>query len=69
MRFDQHRQGLGGSFTKRYGLTRLVYAERYDDIRFAIQRETSLKRWLRAWKLDLIVAANPEWKDLYDAMN
>jgi putative endonuclease len=35
----------------------------------AIQRETSLKRWPRKWKLDLIEKTNPEWKDLYEELN
>jgi putative endonuclease len=47
---------------------RLVFAERHDDITAAIQRETSLKRWSRAWKLDLITSANPDWDDLYDQL-
>jgi len=50
----EHRQGIGSKFAKRYYLKRLVFAERHDDITAAIQRETSLKRWSRAWKLDLI---------------
>src|SRR5262245_52087575 len=45
----QHREGLIDGFTKRYGLTRLVFFERHDDIRTAIQREKNLKRWPRAW--------------------
>ena len=44
----EHRMGLVAGFTKRYGLKRLVYCEQYDDIRLAIQREKSLKRWPRA---------------------
>jgi putative endonuclease len=62
----EHREGLIAGFTKRYGLKRLVYCEQYDDIRLAIQREKSLKRWPRAWKVRLINAANPKWDDLYD---
>jgi putative endonuclease len=65
----EHRIGAVEGFTKRYGLTRLVHAEQYDDIRFAIQRETSLKRWRRSWKLQLIAASNPEWVDLYETIN
>ncbi|HEY2890460.1 MAG TPA: hypothetical protein VGJ31_07520 [Dongiaceae bacterium] len=45
------------------------HAEQYDDIRFAIQRETSLKRWRRSWKLQLIAASNPERVDLYETIN
>ena len=61
----EHRQRTTESFTKRYYLTRLVYAEWHDDIRTAIQRETSIKRWPRAWKLDLITEQNPQWEDRY----
>jgi putative endonuclease len=64
----EHREGLIAGFTKRYGLKRLVYCEQYDDIRLAIQREKSLKRWPRAWKVRLIHAANPKWDDLYDQL-
>ena len=68
-RVYQHRNALADGFTKRYGLTKLIYAEPNDDISAAIQRETSLKRWRRAWKIELIVAVNPEWKDLYETLN
>ena len=54
--------------TKHHGLKRLVYAERFDDIRSAIQRETTIKHWPRAWKVRLINGANPEWDDLYDTL-
>jgi putative endonuclease len=64
----QHREGLIEGVTKRYSLTRLVFFERDDDIRTAIQREKNLKRWPRAWKVRLIVATNPGWDDLYDRL-
>ena len=47
----EHRTGMGSRFARRYYLKRLVYTERHEGIRDAIQRETSLKRWPRAWKL------------------
>jgi putative endonuclease len=65
-RVGEHRAGLIEGFTKRYGLKRLVYAERHDDIRTAIQRERNMKHWPRAWKLDLILQQNPDWDDLYE---
>jgi putative endonuclease len=65
-RIWQHREGLIDGFTKRYGLTRLVYAEPHADIAAAIQRERNMKHWSRAWKVRLILQANPEWTDLYD---
>jgi putative endonuclease len=64
-RMFEHRSGFVEGFTKRYGLKRLVYFERFDDIRDAIQREHNIKHWSRAWKVRTIVAANPDWDDLY----
>ena len=64
-RVHEHREGLIKGFTKTYGLKRLVYYERFDDIRDAIQRESNLKHWPRAWKMRLILDMNPEWRDLY----
>ena len=64
-RVFEHRSGFVGGFTKRYGLKRLVYFERFDDIRHAIQREHNIKHWSSAWKVRTIVAANPDWEDLY----
>jgi putative endonuclease len=62
----EHRQGTTSSFTARYGLNRLVYAEPHAAIRTAIQREKTLKHWPRAWKVRLIIATNPDWLDLYE---
>jgi putative endonuclease len=64
----QHREGVVPGFTKRYGLKRLVYFEAYDDISVAIQREKNLKHWPRTWKVRLILASNPEWRDLYETL-
>ena len=64
----QHRECLVEGFTKRYGLTRLVYAERHDEIASAVQRERTMKHWPRAWKVNLIVAQNPDWHDLYETL-
>ena len=61
-------EGFGSSFARRYGLTRLVYFEHHEDIRAAIQRETRLKRWPRAWKVRLLAAQNPNWHDLYPSL-
>jgi putative endonuclease len=64
----EHREGVADGFAKRYGLKRLVYVERHEDIRIAIQREKNLKHWLRAWKVKLILADNPNWDDLYERL-
>ena len=62
----EHRERVADGFTKKYGLKRLVLVERYEEIGAAIQRERNLKHWPRAWKVRLILAANPDWDDLYD---
>jgi putative endonuclease len=64
-RVFEHRSGFVEGFTRRYGLKRLVYFERFDDIRDAIQREHNIKHWSRAWKVRKIVVDNPDWDDLY----
>lgn len=65
-RVDQHRRGMGSSFCRKYGLTRLVLAEPHGSIEDAIAREKMLKAWKRAWKIELIESVNPEWDDLFD---
>ena len=65
----EHREGIASSFTKRYGLKRLMYAEAYEDIRLALQREKNMKHWPRSWKVRLILASNPDWADLYDQIS
>jgi putative endonuclease len=64
----EHREGVVEGFTRRYRLKRLVYAERHDDIRNAIQREKNIKHWPRAWKIELIESQNPQWTDLYESL-
>lgn len=66
LRVWQHKGGEIDGFTKKYGVTMLVYYEEYNDIRDAITREKQLKKWKRRWKLTLINTMNPEWKDLYE---
>ena len=63
-RVFEHREGLLEGFTKSYGLKRLVYYERYENISDAIQREKNIKHWPRAWKARLILDMNPGWRDL-----
>ena len=61
----EHREGAIEGFTKEHGLKQLVFLERYEDILTAIQREKRLKHRPRAWKINAIVAQNPDWEDLY----
>ncbi len=63
-RIVQHRDGLTGGFTKRYGVKRLGWFQMADTMEAAITREKQLKVWRRAWKIALIEAENPAWRDL-----
>ena len=64
----QHRTHALPGFTDRYNLERLVWFEGHDTPSAAIQREKSLKRWRRQWKLELVAARNPDWRDLWDGI-
>ena len=64
----QHREDLVEGFTKHYGVHLLVWYEVHDTMRGAIAREKAIKEWKRAWKIELIEAANPDWRDLYDGL-
>jgi len=65
----QHRKGTGSEFCRRHKLTRLVYAEEHGPIDDAIRREKAMKAWKRNWKLRQIMDVNPDWNDLFDAIN
>ena len=63
-RAEQHRNGTGSAFCKKYGLTRLVLVEPHDDIMLAITREKALKARKREWKIRLVGESNPGWRDI-----
>ena len=67
LRVFQHREGLLEGFTKKYGVTTLVYFEELVSAGIAIQREKRIKKWPRVWKINLIRTDNPDWKDLADS--
>ena len=45
-----------------------MWFEQHNNAEAAITREKQLKKWKRAWKIELIEKANPGWQDLYDAI-
>ena len=65
-RMGEHRDALIAGFTQKYGVHLLVWFEEFSDIHDAIQREKRIKKWRRAWKLELIEKENPDWSDLFD---
>ena len=63
-RLSHHKRRTIAGFSKRYNLDKLVHYEICGTIEEAIAREKQLKRWHRQWKINLIEANNPEWRDL-----
>jgi putative endonuclease len=63
-RVHEHKTGTVSGFTSRYKLNRLAWYDTFDRVVDAIAHEKRLKRWNRAWKLDLIETVNPGWEDL-----
>jgi putative endonuclease len=64
----EHRIKAVQGFTAKYNITQLVWFEAYDDPISAISREKELKKWKRAWKIQLIEKDNPNWDDLYESI-
>lgn len=68
-RSSEHKQDLMDGFTKTYGVHLLVYIEFHDTMDEAIKREKQIKRWRRAWKIELIETGNADWRDLYSELS
>ena len=64
-RVEEHRDGVGSAFTRKYKVHMLVWFEVFGDIDDAIRRETQIKSYYRDWKIKLIERDNPRWVDLY----
>lgn len=63
-RAHEHKNSLVEGFSKDKQTTKMIYAERFDDVSEAIHREKCIKRWKRAWKVELIEKANPAWDEI-----
>ena len=64
-RIWEHKNDVVEGFTRKYRVHTLVYFEMHADMTAAITREKQLKKWNRAWKLELIEKDNPQWRDLW----
>ena len=60
----EHQQGAIPGFTKKYGIKTFVWYEPHETRETAFQRERQIKKWNRAWKIQLIERMNPNWRDL-----
>jgi putative endonuclease len=67
-RVNDHKNGIGCSFTNKYNCTDLIYFECFGFIEEAIKREKQLKNWHRPWKIELIRQKNPDMVDLSDTI-
>ncbi|MFH1935184.1 MAG: GIY-YIG nuclease family protein [Pseudomonadota bacterium] len=65
-RIWQHKNKMVEGFAQKYNANKLVYYEAHSNAESAITREKQMKKWRRSWKIRLIEAKNPDWKDLYD---
>ena len=61
----EHKSDVVEGFTKKHSVHNLVYFELHGDMESAITREKQLKKWNRAWKIELIEKNNPTWRDLW----
>ncbi|MTW17311.1 GIY-YIG nuclease family protein [Rhodoplanes serenus] len=61
----EHRTGVVAGFTRMYAVKTLVWYEPHATRASAFLRERQVKKWNRAWKLQLIEASNPDWQDLW----
>ena len=68
-RLAELKAKLVPGFPRKYAVDQLVYVEAFDSILEARAREHSLKRWRRAWKIDLIEKRNPDGRDLTIELN
>ncbi len=63
-RVYEHKTRRIPGFTEKYNVNRLVSFEETQDVHIAIAREKEIKKWRREKKNQLVVAINPEWRDL-----
>ncbi len=67
-RVARHKKGEFRGFTDRYQIKNLVWFEQHGTMEGAILREKEIKKWRREWKIELIEAHNPVWRDLYETI-
>ncbi|MEQ1770160.1 MAG: GIY-YIG nuclease family protein [Devosia sp.] len=67
-RVAEHKAKSVSGFTKRYGVDKLMWFEATELIEAAIIREKQIKKWNRAWKIELFRDTNPNWDDLYPSI-
>ena len=64
-----HREGILPGFTRDHGIKQLVWYEAHESRESALMRERQMKKWNRAWKLELIETGTPHLCDLFDSLS
>ena len=64
----QHRDHVVDGFTRKYGVSRLVWYEMHGTMEEAITHEKRMKKWNREWKIRLIEQIDPYWNDLWPGL-
>jgi putative endonuclease len=64
----EHRETRMSAFTSKHGVATLVWFEFHETRENARAREAQIKKWRRAWKVEMIERFNPSWRDLYDTL-
>ncbi len=63
-RMSEHKSATFKTHVGYYNIKKLVYFEQHKDVRIAIRREKTIKKWKREWKINIITEMNPGWLDL-----
>ena len=58
-RMSEHKEATFATHVGHYIIKKLVYFEEHSDIRIAIRREKTIKKWKREWKINQIEKMNP----------
>ena len=62
-RVYEHDQKTIPGFTAKYGVSMLVWYQSHETREAAFKQERQMKKWKRAWKIELIERFNPGWRD------
>ncbi|HWD66380.1 MAG TPA: GIY-YIG nuclease family protein [Caulobacteraceae bacterium] len=68
-RMIEHKEHTLSGFTTKYDVGDLVWFEEHETRDSAFTRERRMKKWRRAWKIELIERFNPGWRDLTPQVN
>lgn len=63
-RMSEHKLATFGTHVGHYNIEKFVYFEVHSDIKVAIKREKTIKKWKKQWKINHISKLNLEWTDL-----